>query len=322
MRVAELRRGDGRLTEGADGPVLISASRRTDIPRYFGRWFAERRRAGYAEFETAFRVKGRVSLAPRDVRGYVFWTRDARPFAEPLRALREEGAKWAVQFTINGYPRWLEPHVPSVGGAIESFLAVAHGLPGVDAIQWRYDPIVLAESMPASFHVSAFERLARELEGATHVVNVSIVEPYAKAIRRMGDATVRYRAPDPERHRAVVRRYPALPIAEEAAVLLRELAAIANERGMQLRACCNPEYGLPSSQCIGADLFAPYGLSLEGVRKAPTRSACRCLRSVDIGMADTCVAGCRYCYVTGSQQAAIASLRAHDPLQPALRTRT
>ena len=306
---------------------LISASRRGDVPRYYAQWFAERRRDGFAEYRTAFGVPGRVSLRSSDVLAYLFWTRDARPFMPELRALLTEGAVCALQFTINGYGRELEPHRPSLRGAIESFRAVASLLPGPESIQWRYDPIILSERYPPSYHVARFRSLADQLEGYTKVVNVSVVEPYIKAVRRMADDRVRYRAVDPRRHRSVAKRYPDLPVAADAAALLRTLATVADEHGAELRICCNPEYAeqaaAPASQCIGAELFAPYGAQVSSrvaaLPDAPSRSACRCLRSVDIGMDNTCLAGCKYCYVTTSLEAAIKNYRAHDPRSPFLR---
>jgi hypothetical protein len=56
---------------------IISASRRTDIPRYFGPWFTECRRAGVAEYRNVFGGGGRVSLRAEDVLAYLFWTKSA-----------------------------------------------------------------------------------------------------------------------------------------------------------------------------------------------------------------------------------------------------
>ena len=109
---------------------LISASRRTDLPRYFGRWFANRRREGYAEYQTAFGVAGRVSLKRADVLGYLFWTRNAQPFQPELHALLQEGVPVAFQFTLNGYGPDLEPNAPPLALAIDSFRTVAKWLPG------------------------------------------------------------------------------------------------------------------------------------------------------------------------------------------------
>jgi hypothetical protein len=315
-------------SEAEPSAKVISASRRGDVPRYYARWFAERRRQGFAEYRTAFGVPGRVSLRPADVLSYLFWTRDARPFTSELRALIAEGVACAFQFTINGYGRELEPHRPTLRGAIESFRSVCCDLPGPESIQWRYDPIVLSERYSPAYHVGRFRSIAQELAGSTKVVNVSVVEPYIKAVRRMGDATVRYRAVDPRRHKSVAKRYPDLPRAEEAPALLQKLAAIAAEHDIELRICCNPEHTAsgpyPASQCVGAELFAPYGTELlariAALPGAPSRLACRCIRSVDIGMDNTCLAGCKYCYVTTSLEAAISNFRRHDPKNPLLRS--
>jgi len=305
-------------------PVLVSASRRTDIPRYFARWFAERRRAGFAQWRNAFGGQGVVSLAPSDVLGYLFWTRDARRFSKPLRALREEGVPFAFQFTLTGLGRDLEPHAPDIAAVIDHFRELSAALPSPTCIQWRYDPVVWSDRTPASFHRDTFARLAGALRGATAVVNTSIVEPFAKTVRRVRDTTVRYRALDPERHATTMLRNPSLPAAgDEGTALLRDLAVIARAHDMELRGCCDPESGLPPSQCCGPDLFAAYGEAFAGrlASKAPspTRPGCRCLPTVDIGMDNSCLAGCLYCYAVQSQEAAVAAFRRHDPSAPRLR---
>ncbi len=301
---------------------IISASRRTDIPRYFADWFRERRRAGFAEFRNVFGVRGRASLLDRDVSGYLFWTRYAAPFHEALRELHDAAIPYAFQYTITGFDRAVEPHVPSVDEAVSDFLAVAEALPDPRCIQWRYDPIVLSAAHPPDWHRAHFGALARALRGATVVVNTSFVEPYAKTIRRMDDESVRYRRFDPSRHKTAARRDPPpLQIAEEAAALIRDLSAIARAHDMELRSCCDPDHGLPPSQCCSPELFEPYAAAFqaESLPPAPSRSRCRCVRSIDIGTTDTCVAGCRYCYAVTSHRAATRNFRAHDPEAPALR---
>jgi len=317
------------LPDPSDSAVLISASRRCDIPRYYARWFGARLAQGVAEYRTVFGVEGRASLAHRDVLGYLFWTRDARPLFVHLGLLREVGMPYAFQFTVNGYGREIEPHRPSLRGSIESFRAVARTLPSPRSIQWRYDPILLSERYSAEYHCQRFAQIAQQLADCTRVVNVSVVEPYLKAIRRLPDPTLGYRAADPVRHKTVARNYPDLPQAEGVPELLHELAAIATNHGIELRVCCNPEYSselsppLPRSQCIGAELFTEYACkrsqAVTALSPAPSRSSCRCLRAVDIGMDNTCLSGCRYCYVTTSLQAAVENYRQHDPRSPRLR---
>jgi hypothetical protein len=305
-------------------PVLISASRRTDIPRFYADWFCERRRAGFAEYENVFRTRGRASLAPADVLGYLFWTRDARPLEHELRALRSEGVPFAFQFTITGYGEELEANRLPLEQAIDSFLRVASQLPGSQSMEWRYDPIVLSSRYPAPYHLETFHRLAERLAGHTGVVNTSLVEPYPRAVRRMGDLSILYRTPDLERHRSVCRRHPELRFARrEGPALVRQLAELGRRYGMELRACADPELGLPPSQCCGLGPFEPYGPAvierLRALKPAPTRKGCRCLRSIDIGMQETCRGGCRYCYVTSSDRPVTRRDAAATSLRPLCR---
>lgn len=304
--------------------MILSASRRTDIPRYFGRWFAERRKQGTAEFRNVFGGGGQVSMRRQDVLGYLFWTRYARPFRDQLRALQDEGIPYVFQYTITGLGREIEPYVPQRDRAIGDFLAVSRDLPDPRCIQWRYDPIFLSDRYPTDFHRRNFIEIAAALEGATRVVNVSVVEPYLKAIRRVADPSARYRTVSQTRHKSVLKRHPTLPqVGSDLVPFLQEMQAIATQHGMELRSCCNPEWGLPPSQCCGLDLFAPFGEKISSAVASkgpgPSRENCRCIKTVDIGMDNTCLAGCKYCYVVDAHRTAIGHYRNHDPTRPRLR---
>ncbi len=305
-------------------PTLISASRRTDIPHFFGQWFAKRREAGYVEFRNAFGVPGNTSLRNEDVLGYLFWTKFAAPFQPQLKTLRNEKIPYAFQYTVTGYNSSLELNIPKPQKVLSDFLTIRENLPSSHCIQWRYDPIVLNSTMDRAFHLKNFETLARELEGATHVVNTSFIEPYLKTIRKMDDNTVRYRPIQAERHKTVSKRYPNLPlVSADMQNFLDDLVALADSYGIQLRACANPEWKLPKSQCCSADLFHSYGnelaIQLSALPETPSRDGCCCLKSVDIGMDNTCVGGCQYCYVVSSQKVAQRNHQHHDILAKSLR---
>jgi hypothetical protein len=314
----------GVSSSGPEQPVVVSASRRTDIPRFYADWFSARRAAGFAEFANVFGVQGRVSLAPGDVLGYLFWTRDPEPLRKELRALRQAHIPYAFQFTITAYGPDIEQYRPPLDHALEQFLEISRALPDPEAIQWRYDPIVLCSRYPATFHLEAFTRIAERLAGATRVVNTSLVEPYRKAVQRLADPTVLYRAPDPRRHTSTLKSRPSLRFAgDQGRKLAADLSVVARRYGMRLRACANPELDLPPSQCCGAELFVPYGAhvarAVSALGRAPSRGGCHCLRSVDIGMNETCRGGCQYCYVVRSHRAATLNAIEHRPDASALR---
>ncbi len=297
--------------------TIISASRRTDIPHYFAAWFSNRRKAGHVEFRNVFGGKGSVSLKRADVAGYLFWTKHAKPFHRQMEALRGDRIPYAFHYTITGLgTSSIEPHIPRTEAAIDDFLKVRSNLPSSKTIQWRYDPLVLSEDLDEAFHIEKFSTIAKALEGATSVVNASFTEPYAKSIRRMKDqGNFNYRTMDSTRHRQASQRHPDLGqiSMQRAAKLLSELSSIAALHGMELRVCSNPEFDPPSSQCASAEIFSGYGDVIEDVRLGPSRQGCQCLRTVDIGMDNTCIGGCKYCYVVTSQKTALRNFSNHDP---------
>ncbi len=304
---------------------IISASRRTDIPHYYAAWFHARREAGFADYRTVFGggPNGffRASLKPEDVMGYLFWTKFAGPFHAELKALRADKVPYVFQYTITGYGPEVQPRIPSREAAIDDFLAVAAALPGPEAIQWRYDPILISDRVYThDWHRKNFEAIATRLAGHTRVVNVSFTEPYRKAICKVPEGhTIAWRQSDKQRETIYLKHPELCAVGEQEITLLRELEAIAKAKGIQLRTCCNREYAdkFPAAQCCGAELFAPYGpVLLEQVSAlppGPSREQCRCVKTVDIGMDTTCPGGCFYCYATTSLERAQTNFAKHAP---------
>lgn len=304
---------------------IISASRRTDIPRYFGEWLRWRLKAGFAQFRNCNGGAGEVSLAREDVLGYLFWTKYPHPrlfMEQVLEDLLADGVPCGFNITVTGYGRDLEPFVPRRARSVDGFLEVASLLPSPECIQWRYDPIVISDRYTASWHLENFRRLAQKLEGATRVVNTKVLEPFLKTVRRVKLPGVKFRAVDPGRHRTVSKSYPDLSQAGPLALaLVKDLREVAAEHGMELRSCTNPELGLPPSRCCGVELFIPYGIERElaSVKPGPSRNLCGCLKTVDVGMDATCLGGCEYCYVVGKHETAVGNFRDHDPRAPMIR---
>ena len=306
---------------------IISASRRTDIPHYYSGWFAARRKAGFAEYRTVYGGGRdgffRASLRPEDVSGYLFWTKFAGPFHTELARLRAGRVPYAFQYTINGYGADIEPGVPRLNETLADFLAVSAGLPGPEAIQWRYDPILISDRIYGHvWHRKNFGEIAARLAGHTRVVNVSFVEPYPKAVSKTpaGHGITWRGTTGGKSARPGLRR-----AGEPELAMLRDLKTIAGENGIELRVCCDSgsAAGFPAAACCGAELFAPYGPDLARrlaeLKPGPTRQGCRCLKSFDIGMDNTCPAGCFYCYATDSAAAAAQNFGKHDPAAAHLR---
>jgi len=292
--------------------MIISASRRTDIPAFYGEWLRNRLDAGFCTVPNPFNPKqvARVSLRPEDVDAIVFWTRHARPIFPLLDDLDAAGMRYTFHYTITGYGRPVEGS-PPLDKATTTFRELAERLPAGAAV-WRYDPILLGDAFPVTQHLERFRTIASRLEGHARRVVVALLHVYRKTERRLGGI---YKWGD-ELCREPL-NHPALP------ELLAGLATIAREHGMEIEACAQPrdfsDYGIGKTRCIDNQLLTELFGGRWPAKKDPgQRPECGCIPSKDIGMVDTCTFGCAYCYTTVSHGLAERRRREHDPTSPSL----
>lgn len=276
--------------------MIVSASYRTDIPAFYGDWFARRLAIGHAMVANPYGGKPyRVPLKGDAVDGFVFWTRNMEPFRDNLAKL---APPFMVQYTITGYPRPLEPSVLGPAQAVASIKALAREY-GARAVVWRYDPIVFTDLTDSAFHRRNFTELARGLAGAVDEVCVSFAQIYRKSRRNLNLAA---------RQHGFTWRDPDW---EEKQALLADLQAIAADHRMRLTVCSQPEAGGTGAQCIDVQRLsdlAGHGIT---ARQKGNRPGCLCAESRDIGAYDSCPHGCAYCYAVRDRDKALANYRRH-----------
>lgn len=285
--------------------MIVSASYRTDIPAFYGRWFSNRLAAGFARVVNPYGgPPGRVDLTPGAVDGFVFWTRNLAPFAAALEAVEARGTPFVAQFTVTAYPRALERSVIAWEDAAAQMRALRRRR-GPRAAVWRYDPIVLSTLTPPDWHRATFARLAGTLRGVTDEVVVSFAQPYRKTARNLDAAA-----------RAAGFSWHPAETAEKRA-LLAELAGIAAEHGMTLTLCTQPDLadvpGTAAARCVDAARLSDVAGAPVAAKRKGNRPGCLCAESRDIGAYDTCPHGCVYCYAVSGRAAARARFQAHDP---------
>ncbi|MDO8608487.1 MAG: DUF1848 domain-containing protein [Phaeospirillum sp.] len=288
--------------------MIVSASYRTDIPAFYGQWFLNRFRAGWARVVNPY---GRqVSVVPlrAGVDGFVFWTRNVGPFTEALAEIRRAGLPFVVQYTVTGYPRLLEASVIEAGRSIALIrdLAAIHG---PRSVVWRYDPILIGSVTQPEWHEANFTALAGRLAGAVDEVVVSFATLYRKSERNLAAAArglgVTWTDPPAETRRDLVRR----------------LAVAAAEHGMALTVCSQPETltaGAKPARCVDARRLEAVAAGWGAPRAVKARlkgnrPGCLCFESRDIGAYDTCPHGCVYCYAVNARGLAKRRLADHDP---------
>jgi len=284
--------------------MIVSASYRTDIPAFYGAWFVNRLEAGFCRVANPYGgAPIRVPLGGPEADGFVFWTRNAAPFAAALDAVAARRVPFVVHYTVTGYPRALEVATPPAARAVAAMRGLSDRF-GPRAVVWRYDPILVTSMTETGWHIDNFVRIAAALAGATDEVVVSFTQLYAKtqaalaaAARRHGFA---WRDPEPPEKRD----------------LLRRLAAIAGERGMRLTLCTQPglvEAAWPAARCIDAERLSDVAGRRIAARTKGNRPGCACAESRDIGAYDSCPQGCVYCYAVRGRAPARRRLHGHDP---------
>lgn len=325
---------------------VVSVSRRTDVPAWYARWFMERVRQGFCEWVNPFGgQRRRVSLRPGDVAAFVFWTRNPAPLMPHLAELERQGYTFYFHFTLNGYPRTLEPFRPPVELSVRRFRELAHRI-GPHRVFWRYDPIVLGHGgglqLDFAYHLDRFERLARALAGSTGRCYVSFVNLYRKTRNNLRQSGLEAVAAVPEESRRELARQMAeaaarfgialyaccddalvdcpgcRPARAGGALAGAETGALRSHEGRR-RPECGPTGRVHKARCVDPDVLEALREGLGAHLAArPTREQCGCFESVDIGAYDTCLFGCAYCYATRSNAIARARYRRHQPYAPVL----
>ena len=157
--------------------MIISVSRRCDIPRFQFDWFMERLYEGFVETANPYNVKqiSCVSLLPQDVDVFAFWTRDPKHILANADDLEKRGFPFYVMVSLTGYPALLEPNMPPAEEVINTIKELSRKI-GNDRIIWRYDPIILTNVTDTDFHMRNFCALAKNLAGAVKRVIISLYD--------------------------------------------------------------------------------------------------------------------------------------------------
>lgn len=285
--------------------MILSVSRRTDIPAWYSEWFLRRLRVGEVLVRNPvnFHQVSRIPLSPDVVDGIVFWTKNPFPMMEHLREL--EPYPYYFQFTLNAYGRDVEPNVPSKSEVLIPVFQELSRRIGRERVCWRYDPILLSEKYTIEYHCRYFEKLSRLLHPYTEQCTISFIDLYQNTAKRL--RTIGGRVPEQQ----------------ELLVLAQRMAEIAERYGLQLKTCAEEialeQLGIEHGSCIDRERLERIGGFRLDVQKDPNqRPVCSCAAAVDIGCYDTCKGGCLYCYADHGRGHLLTNLRAYRPDAPLL----
>ena len=283
--------------------MIVSASRRTDIPSYYSEWFVNRIKEGFVYARNPMNIHqiSKIALSTEVVDGIVFWTKNPLPIMDKLHIL--DRYMYYFQFTVNSYAQDIEPNVPIKNDIIiPAFRDLSKNL-GADRVIWRYDPILLTEKYTVDYHVTYFEEIAKRLSGYTNKCIISFVDMYRNTQGNM-------------------KAFGLLPMGtKEMLELAQRLVAIAEKYHIIVESCAEKinleQFGIAHGHCIDCGLFEKLlGCKLNLDKDKNQREECGCMASIDIGMYNTCRNGCRYCYANYSAKTVERLCSLHDPLSP------
>lgn len=282
--------------------MILSASRRTDIPALYGRWFVNRLRAGEVLAPNPYRARSgtRLLFTPESVDCIVYWTKNPQPFLPLLEEAEGLGyGRCYFTYTLTAFGPELEPGLPPLSQRMEAFQQLSRRL-GPGGVDWRFDPIILDAERTPAWYAERFARLCVPLAPLTRRCILSFVDPY------------------PHLRGA----YPAAPQPAMEETCAR-LAEAAGKYGLPLFTCAEAgdfsRWGIRHGSCIDREKVEERaGYRVDVKRHRGQRGACGCVESFDVGVYNTCVHGCAYCYATKNAAKAQAQYAAHDPTSPLL----
>ena len=296
--------------------MIISASRRTDIPAFYPDWFMKRVREGFFYRVNPFNSKqvSGFSLKAEDVDAICFWTKNPRPLMKHLDELDKAGLKYYFQFTLNPYSKTFEPHVPPLQERIKTMIELA-GRVGAERVVWRYDPIILSSISPVSWHLEQAEQIANALKDSTRRMVFSFYDFYGKGQGRLNrtlDGT------------GITLEDITSPAHVD---VLHQIAcgfkAIADRHGLQIFSCSEDidlsSIGIQHSACIDGTLISElFGSTAVNNKDKNQRESCGCVESADMGMYNTCHFRCAYCYANFNEGMIESNDKKHYSDSPSL----
>ena len=325
----------------AQAPIIISASRSTDIPAFYADWFFHRLKVGYSAWTNPFNgVKSFVSY--EKCRFIVFWSKNPKPLLDHFDELEKRNIGCYIQYTLNDYEKeGLENGVPPLEERIETFKRLVDML-GKGRVIWRFDPLILTDMISLEYLLRKVDNIGDQLQGYTEklVFSYADITTYKKVKSNLEKSHVNYQEWTESQM-------------EEFAQRLSEL----NQKWNYQLATCGEkidieQYGIQHNRCVDDDLMIRFAYhdkalmdflsveiktvenSLFGTEPIPAnammlndtqyaikkkdnqdkgqRQFCGCIISKDIGEYNTCPHLCEYCYANASKEKAIRNYDRHQ----------
>lgn len=285
--------------------MILSVSRRTDIPNYYSEWFFNRIKAGFVYVRNPMNIHqiSKINLSPDIVDCIVFWTKNPEKMIDRLEEL--SAYQYYFQFTLTGYGKDMESNVPHKKNKMIPIFRKLSEKIGSEKVIWRYDPIIFTKTYTMDYHIKAFEQIADSLKGYTNKCVISFVDIYTKNKKNMEELG-------------------SIKLCEcDLMEFSKKLCEIASDNQIEVASCAETvdlkQCGIGHNCCIDKELIEKLiGGRIKAEKDKNQRSGCGCIESIDIGAYNTCPNFCKYCYANYSQRSTINNWKSFDPESPLL----
>lgn len=279
--------------------MIISVSRRTDIPAFYLQWFFNRLKEGYVLVRNPMNYNqvSKISLRKEDVDCFVFWTKNPKNILRSIHMLNDYN--FYFQISLTPYDKNIEVGLPKKEEIIESFIELSKTI-GKEKVIWRYDPILLSKDINYDYHFEHYDYIASKLSGFTDKCIISYLDEYKKTVRNTKDIYLK-------------------KIHEEDMIeIVRGLSEIASKYNININSCCEKvdlsDYGISHGKCIDDQLVSRIiGNRLLIKKDKNQREECGCIKSIDIGAYNTCPHLCKYCYANYNSKTVLNNHMLHNP---------
>ena len=285
--------------------MIISASRRTDIPTYYSEWLFNRLKEGFVLVRNPMNIHqiSRINLSPDVVDGIVFWTKN--PLSMMGRLSELDRYNYYFQFTLNAYDRDVEFGIPSKNNIIIPAFKKLSQVIGREKVIWRYDPIFFNDRYTMEYHCKYFKVLAAKLGDYTEKCTISFLDLYRNTVRNTQTLNIQQET------------------REQQFEIMQRFSDIAKEYGFYIDTCAEAvefdKLGISHAHCIDRERFERIGKCKLTIGKDTNqRTECGCIASIDIGTYNTCKNGCLYCYANYSHKTVMRNTQIHNPASPLL----
>lgn len=285
--------------------MILSVSRRTDIPAFYAEWFMERLRQKYVLVRNPFNIHSisRIPLSPENVDAIVFWTKNSKPIHKYLDEIDNLKYKYYFQYTITPYKKDLEEEVQDKKEIVETFKNLSEKI-GSEKVVLRYDPVILSDNYTIDFHKKTFARLCDLLAPYTKKIVFSFLDDYKKISKNIKQLNIKEIS------------------AEEMCIMAEYFADTAKKYNLKIESCAEQidleRFGINHGKCIDNELIEKITGYKLSVGRDNQRNACGCIKCIDIGEYNTCMHKCLYCYANINKEAAFKNNELHDKKSPLL----